>query len=144
MSGRSDCNRARKALTATQSAPRKRKSKFFPFPNKFFQEPVCKLSDEEWERGTVSTLGTPLGLDKGRPRAVTQPYILTMQAASLLSMGTRGALDHNVFGQYMGFFLSVLAGVRFGVAAFNAPPSNAAMRVVMAVVTVSGFALLLS
>ena len=67
-----------------------------------------------------------------------------MQAASLLSMGTRGALDHNVFGQYMGFSLSVLAGVGFGVAAFHALPSNADTCVVMAVVTVLGFALLLS
>ncbi len=85
-----------------------------------------------------------LGLDKGRQRAVTQPYILTMQAASLLSMWAWGALDRHIIGQYTGFLLPVLAGVSLGVTAFHTLSSHAATRVVMAVVTASGFALLLS
>ena len=82
------------------------------------------------------------GFDKSRQRAVTQPYILTMQAASLVSLWAWGALDHNIVGQYANFVLPVLAGIGVGVAAFRGLSSSAATRVVMGVVTASGLALL--
>jgi uncharacterized protein len=61
------------------------------------------------------------GFDKSRQRAVTQPYILTMQAASLVSLWAWGALDRNIVGEYANFVLPVLAGIGVGVAAFRRP-----------------------
>jgi uncharacterized membrane protein YfcA len=82
------------------------------------------------------------GLDKSRQRAVTQPYILSMQAASLVSLWAWGAFDSSTLNQYAGFVLPVLVGVGLGVVGFRALSSSAATRVVMGVVTVSGVSLL--
>jgi uncharacterized membrane protein YfcA len=82
------------------------------------------------------------GFDKSRQRAATQPYILTMQAASLVSLWAWGALDRNVVGEYADFVLPVLAGIGIGVAAFRGLSSSAATKVVMGVVTASGLGLL--
>jgi len=84
------------------------------------------------------------GLDKSHQRAVTQPYILAMQAASLVSLWAWGALDRDILGQYADFVLPVLVGIGLGVAGFRALSTSAATRVVMAVVTASGLSLLLS
>jgi uncharacterized membrane protein YfcA len=82
------------------------------------------------------------GLDKSHQRAVTQPYILAMQAASLISLWAWGALDRNILGQYADFVLPVLVGIGLGVAGFRSLSSSAATRVVMGVVTASGLSLL--
>ena len=65
------------------------------------------------------------GLDKARQRAVTQPYILAMQAASLVSLWAWGALDCRILGQYVDFVLPLLAGVGLGVAGFRGLSSRA-------------------
>jgi uncharacterized protein len=80
------------------------------------------------------------GFDKSHQRAVTQPYILAMQAASLVSLWAWGALDSRILGQYVDFVLPLLAGVGLGVAGFRGLSSGAATRVVMAAVTASGLA----
>ena len=82
------------------------------------------------------------GLDKSRQRAITQPYILTMQAASLVSLWAWGALDGSVVSQYVDFVLPVLVGIGLGVAGFRGLSSNVATRVIMGAVTGSGLALL--
>jgi uncharacterized membrane protein YfcA len=82
------------------------------------------------------------GFDKSRQRAVTQPYILAMQAASLVSLWAWGALDRDIVGQYADFLLPVLVGIGVGVAGFRGLSSDAATRVVMGVVTASGLSLL--
>jgi uncharacterized membrane protein YfcA len=82
------------------------------------------------------------GLDKSHQRSVTQPYILTMQAASLGSLWACGAVDRTLLGQYADFALPVLVGVGLGVAGFRALSSSAATRVIMGVVTASGLSLL--
>src|SRR5262249_46184618 len=82
------------------------------------------------------------GLDKSRQRAITQPYILSMQAASLVSLWTWGAFDRGILDHYADFILPVLVGVALGVAGFRAVSSSVATRVVMGVVTVSGLSLL--
>jgi uncharacterized membrane protein YfcA len=82
------------------------------------------------------------GLDKSHQRAVTQPYILTMQAASLVSLWAWGALDRALLGQYANFVLAVLVGVGLGVAGFRGLSSSAATRMIMGVVTASGISLL--
>jgi hypothetical protein len=81
-------------------------------------------------------------LDKSHQRAVTQPYILTMQAASLASLWAWGAVDRSILGQYVDFVLPVLVGVGLGVAGFRGLSSSAATRVIMGVVTASGLSLL--
>jgi len=83
------------------------------------------------------------GLDKARQRAVTQPYILAMQAASLVSLWGWGALDCRILGQYVDFVLPLLAGVGLGVAGFRGLSSRAVTRVVIGAVTASGLSLLL-
>ena len=82
------------------------------------------------------------GFDKSRQRAITQPYILTMQSSSLVSLWIWGVLDPAILGQYTDFFLPVLLGVGFGVIGFHSLTSSAATRVVMAAVTASGLSLL--
>jgi uncharacterized membrane protein YfcA len=82
------------------------------------------------------------GLDKSHQRAVTQPYILAMQTAALVSLWALGALDRGILIQYGGFILPVLLGVGLGVAGFRAVSSSTATRVVMGVVTLSGLSLL--
>jgi uncharacterized protein len=82
------------------------------------------------------------GFDKSHQRAVTQPYILAMQAASLVSLWAWGALDRDILGHYADFVLPVLAGIGLGVAGFRALSTSAATRVVMGVVTASGLSLL--
>ncbi|HXP06729.1 MAG TPA: sulfite exporter TauE/SafE family protein [Stellaceae bacterium] len=82
------------------------------------------------------------GFDKSRQRAVTQPYILAMQAASLVSLWAWGALDRDILVQYANFVLPVLVGVGLGVTGFRGLSSSAATRVVLGVVTASGCALL--
>jgi uncharacterized protein len=82
------------------------------------------------------------GLDKSRQRAVTQPYILSMQGASLVSLWVWGAFDSNILNQYADFVLPVLIGVGLGVVGFRAISSSAATRVVMGLVTASGVSLL--
>jgi hypothetical protein len=83
------------------------------------------------------------GFDKSRQRAVTQPYILTMQAASLVSLWAWGGLDRDILRQYADFVLPVLVGVGLGVAGFRGLSSSVATRVVMGAVTASGLSLLL-
>ena len=82
------------------------------------------------------------GLDKSQQRAVTQPYILTMQAASLVSLWVWGAVDRSILGHYADFVLPVLVGVGLGVAGFRGLSSSAATRVIMGAVTASGLSLL--
>jgi uncharacterized membrane protein YfcA len=82
------------------------------------------------------------GFDKSRQRAVTQPYILAMQTASLVSLWAWGALDRDIVGHYADFLLPVLVGVVLGVAGFRGLSSEAATRVVMGAVTASGLSLL--
>ncbi len=82
------------------------------------------------------------GLDKSHQRAITQPYILTMQAASLVSLCAWGAVDGAVVGQYANFVFAVLVGVGLGVAGFRGLSSSTATRVIMGVVTASGLSLL--
>jgi uncharacterized protein len=82
------------------------------------------------------------GFDMSRQRAVTQPYILAMQAASLVSLWAWGALDRDIVGHYADFLLPVLVGVVLGVAGFRGLSSEAATRVVMGAVTASGLSLL--
>ena len=82
------------------------------------------------------------GFDKSRQRAVTQPYILAMQAASLVSLWAWGALDRDIVGHYADFLLPVLVGIGLGVAGFRGLSSDAVTRVVMGVVTASGLSLL--
>ena len=84
------------------------------------------------------------GSDKSRQRAVTQPYILAMQAASLVSLWAWGALDRDIVGHYADFLLPVLVGIGLGVAGFRGLSSDAATRVVMGAVTASGLSLLFS
>jgi len=82
------------------------------------------------------------GLDKSRQRAITQPYILSMQAASLVSLWAWGAFDLGILRHYTDFVLPVVVGVGLGVAGFRTVSSSVATRVVMGVVTVSGLSLL--
>ena len=82
------------------------------------------------------------GLDKSRQRAVTQPYILAMQAASLASLWAWGAVDCKILSQYVEFVLPLVAGIGLGVAGFRGLSSSAATRVVMGAVTASGLSLL--
>jgi len=82
------------------------------------------------------------GFDKSHQRAVIQPYILTMQTASIVSLWAWGAVDRPVLGQYADFVLPVLVGVGLGVAGFRGLSSSAATRVIMAAVIASGLALL--
>lgn len=84
------------------------------------------------------------GLDKSRQRAITQPFILVMQTASLASLWAWGALDRSIAPQYTYFVLPLLTGIGLGVAGFKALSSGAVTRLVMVVVAISGFALLLS
>jgi uncharacterized protein len=83
------------------------------------------------------------GLDKSQQRAITQPFILTMQAASLVSLWAWGALEGSILGQYGDFVLPVLAGIGLGVAGFRGLSSSAATRVIMGAVTASGLSLVL-
>jgi len=82
------------------------------------------------------------GMDKSHQRAVTQPYILTMQADSLVSLWAWGAVDRTILPQYADFVLAVLVGVGLGVAGFRVLSSSAATRVIMGAVTASGLSLL--
>jgi hypothetical protein len=82
------------------------------------------------------------GLTKQQQRAITQPYIMGMQMASLLALRFSGALDQLLVRQYLCFLLPLLAGVGIGVVGFHAVSSSAATRLVMFVVAVSGFVLL--
>jgi uncharacterized membrane protein YfcA len=81
------------------------------------------------------------GLDKSRQRAVTQPYIFAMQAASLASLWMWGAVDCRILGQYLEFVLPLLTGIGLGVACFRGLSSSAVTRVVMGAVTASGLSL---
>src|SRR5262249_41053370 len=78
------------------------------------------------------------GLGKSHQRAVTQPFTLTRQAASLVSLWVWGAVDRSILGQYAEFALPVLLGVGLGVAGFRGLSSSAAIRVIMGAVTASG------
>ncbi len=82
------------------------------------------------------------GLDKSRQRAITQPYILTMQAASLVCLWAWGALDGSILSQYADFVLPVLVGIGLGVTGFRGLSSSAATRVIMGAVTASGLSML--
>ena len=84
------------------------------------------------------------GLSKQQQRAITQPYIMGMQMASLLSLLFFGAFDRLLARQYVYFLLPLLAGVAIGVACFRAVSSSAMTRLVMSVVAVSGIALLVA
>jgi uncharacterized membrane protein YfcA len=84
------------------------------------------------------------GLSKQQQRAITQPYIIGMQMASLLALRFSGALDQLLVRQYLYFLLPLLAGVGIGVVCFHAVSSSAATRLVMSVVAVSGIVLLVA
>jgi uncharacterized membrane protein YfcA len=84
------------------------------------------------------------GLSKQQQRAVTQPYIMGMQMASLLSLLCFGAFDGMLARQYAYCLLPLLAGVGIGVICFHAISSSTTTRLVMSTVALSGVALLMA
>jgi uncharacterized protein len=84
------------------------------------------------------------GLSKEQQQAITQPYIMGMQMASLVSLLCFGAFDRILARQYVYFLLPVLAGVGIGVICFHSISSSTATRLVMCVVAASGIALLIA
>lgn len=83
------------------------------------------------------------GLSKERLRAITQPYIMTMQIASLVSLAARGMVDAQVAGAYAVYLMPLLMGICIGVAGFRMMSSRTARFAVMSIVAASGLALLL-
>jgi hypothetical protein len=84
------------------------------------------------------------GLRKDRQRAIMQPYILVMQLASLVSLGTSGIIEGPLLHDYAIVLPPLLCGVAGGVACFHAVSTANANRAVLSVVTISGLALLLA
>ena len=84
------------------------------------------------------------GFDKGSQRAVTQPYIMAVQFASLVSLWARGALDAGIAHKYFLFLAPLLIGIGTGVAAFRMMPSSTATRAVMSIAAASGLVMLLA
>lgn len=84
------------------------------------------------------------GLSKHEQRAITQPYIIGMQIASLVSLLSFGDLDSSLVHNYFYFLFPLLAGVGIGVMVFRALSSNTVTRLIVSVVAISGVALLLS
>ena len=85
-----------------------------------------------------------LGHSKERQRAITQPFIVTMQLASLLALGAWGALDWSLPRDYALVLIPLLAGIGTGVACFHAASSTLVTRAALCVVTASGVALLIA
>lgn len=82
------------------------------------------------------------GHSKEQQRAITQPFILTMQLSSLAALGASGALDWSLLRDYALVLLPLLAGIGAGVAWFRAASSRLATRAALCLVTASGLALL--
>ena len=83
-----------------------------------------------------------LGHSKEKQRAITQPFIVTMQLTSLLALGAWGALDWSLPRDYALLLAPLLAGVAAGVACFRIASSTLVTRAALWVATVSGLALL--
>jgi uncharacterized membrane protein YfcA len=84
------------------------------------------------------------GLDKARQRAVTQPYIMAVQCASLASLSAQGMLDARFLHEYFLFVVPLLAGICIGVAAFHKMSSSTTTRAVMSITAASGLLLLVA
>ena len=87
---------------------------------------------------------TARGLSKHKQRAITQPYIIGMQMASLVSLLSFGKFDNFFVREYFYFLSPLLAGVGIGVVVFQTLSSATATRMIMSVVAVSGVVLLLA
>jgi len=83
------------------------------------------------------------GLSKESQRAILQPYILTMQCFSLVSLAILGEFTREIPGHYAAVLAPLLLGVASGVACFRMVSSDSMTRTVLSLVTVSGIALLL-
>ncbi len=83
------------------------------------------------------------GLSKHKQRAITQPYIIGMQIASLVSLLSFGKFDSCLVREYFYFLFPLLAGVGIGVVVFQTLSSSTATRMIMSVIAISGVVLLL-
>ncbi len=84
------------------------------------------------------------GLDKEYQRAVTQPFILAMQAFSFISLAFLGQLVPSIAVDYAQLLIPLSGGIAVGVTCFRVVSSATATRVVLLLVTLSGLALLLA
>jgi uncharacterized membrane protein YfcA len=82
------------------------------------------------------------GWTKECQRALTQPYVLVMQALSLALLWHFGALGRTLLVSYLELLLPLLIGIGIGVAVFKALSTQLVTRAVIALATLSGLALL--
>lgn len=82
------------------------------------------------------------GWTKECQRALTQPYVLAMQALSLVLLWHIGALGWALLATYLKLLVPLLIGIGIGVAVFKAVSTRLVTRAVIALATLSGLALL--
>jgi hypothetical protein len=82
------------------------------------------------------------GWTKECQRALTQPYVLAMQALSLVLLWHFGALGWALLVTYLELLVPLLIGISVGVAVFKALSTQLVTRAVIALATLSGLALL--
>lgn len=82
------------------------------------------------------------GWEKEQQRAALQPFIMAMQAFSLLALAYYGEVDRTVGFNFALLVIPVLVGVSLGVACFNRMSNTVATRAVMGITAVTGLALL--
>jgi uncharacterized membrane protein YfcA len=83
------------------------------------------------------------GWTKEYQRAITQPYVLVMQALSLALLWRLGAVDPSVLVSYLELLGPLILGIAVGVTVFKALPTRLLARAVVALAAMSGLALLL-
>lgn len=82
------------------------------------------------------------GLDKEQRRAVSQPYVIAVQIASLASLSVQGVPDASLANTYF-LVVPLLVGVGIGISGFQIASSITVTRAAMSVAVASGLTLLL-
>jgi uncharacterized membrane protein YfcA len=83
------------------------------------------------------------GWTKEYQRAITQPYVLVMQALSLALLWRLGAVEPSMLVTYLKLVGPLILGTAVGVTVFKALPTRLLTRAVVALAALSGLALLL-
>ena len=82
------------------------------------------------------------GWTKEGQRALMQPYVLTMQALSLVLLWHFGAFGWTLLVTYLQLLVPLLIGIGIGVAVFKASSTQLVTRAVITLAMLSGLALL--